>query len=162
MSNFFRVAGAALKLKGADGTTIGNTGDRLNVDVSLSPKVSCVTQFSDTTLSSTWTTIDSHTGSGAVRDLHVHFENDNASIRITIDGVSLFDFDTIANTVNRLDWMKGVAANTGVSLPFLWTANGVFHWIPPGGAGFTTDYKVEVRSTAGKKLHNYIICTRKD
>lgn len=163
-SALYQLLSSAMLRGGTDGIKIGNIGDRLKVAASLSiADTTCASQFTEQTLTSSWISIDSHTGEGVIGHASVQFDSDDVSVRVLINGTIIYSFDTIKLTLSNNDFFTGSAENTGINLPFIWNkADKVFHWVPPGGAGYSTSFNIEVRSTAGKKMTNYLICSSKE
>jgi hypothetical protein len=91
----------AQEIKGAsDGTLIGNVGDRLKVDASISQSVSDslprVNQGMDLSLNKSngaWLSMTSYTGSGLFLGAACHFDNENVQVRLLIDGVEQYIVD---------------------------------------------------------------------
>lgn len=98
---------------GTDGTTIGNTSDKLKVSADITgssvanaaaftSKSRVVVQTNTVTLSTgSYTNIFSYSGSGLLYGFNIEFNNTSIIVRLQVDGETIFDGVSIA-TLNGL------------------------------------------------------------
>lgn len=125
--------GNSTQLLGADGTTvIGNTGDRLKTDVSISSITGAVsTSFSSKTrvdmvtsavnlTTGSYTTCYSYSGSGLLIGLSAEFNNSAILFRLRVDGEDILTgqsfstlggFQATSNSTDRRQSGSGVVIN---------------------------------------------------
>lgn len=98
---------------GTDGTTVGNTSDKLKVDATISgitggvssafsSKLRIEPQVNGITLAANvYTVVYTYTGSGLIIGFNLEFNNTNIIVRLKVDGETIMDTTTLA-TLNGL------------------------------------------------------------
>lgn len=169
-------------IRGAtDGSTIGNTGNRLNVDTIITPSPGSVPSVSsklryndmnattggvarETLIAGTFTQIYSYTGSGLLLGMVLNLENkDKWYIRLMVDGeevfgsAGLFTLDMVDDKVYDLDDGGSPLSTSEGRLGISMEEHARFVWTPPSGfpIRYTSSIKVYVRRSDGasKKLY---------
>lgn len=155
---------------GTDSTVIGNVGDRLKVtgdapspaDTPGCPTISTKVRFENdrttTTLSSSYGTIFTYTGSGKFFGISVEFETVNVEVKLTIDSEVIFT-DVLMDELK--DNTGDKEFNTGIFYADVSGKKLVVN-LSECPIAYDTDILLEARDPGSKKMFGYLVVLSKE